>query len=213
MQKLNVDKWKRKNQFHYFKDFENPFYNVCTEVDVTRLVTFGEKYNLPFSLTSLYLSLKAVNDYEPFRYRIHGDEVIIYDKVHAGQTVLNTNETFSFCYFPYISNFHDFYDNSLDVLKDHRNNEGQLDPKTDHDDLIHYSTLPWIKFTSISHARQLSRKDSIPKMVFGKYFQDSDKIKMPFSVEVHHALIDGLHIARYLELFQKYLNDPEPYLS
>jgi len=42
----------------------------------------------------------------------------------------------------------------------------------------------------------------------GKYNTEGDKMIMPVSVEVHHSLMDGLHVGRYFELFQKYLNQP-----
>jgi chloramphenicol O-acetyltransferase type A len=213
MQKLNIDKWDRKSQFNFFKDYENPFYNICTEVNITRLLKYTEDKHIPFSIASLFISLKVVNEYDPFRYRIRNDDVMIYDCIHGGQTVLNPDKTFSFCYFEYYDDFNRFKKNAQFVLEKHRENKGKLDPRTDQDDLIHYSTLPWIKFTSISHARKFSRRDSIPKIVFGKYFKVGDTFKMPFSIEVHHALIDGYHVAKYLEQFQDYLHSPDLILA
>ena len=35
-------------------------------------------------------------------------------------------------------------------------------------------------------------------------------MKMPVSIEVHHALADGLHVGRYLERFQELLDDWPP---
>jgi len=55
--------------------------------------------------------------------------------------------------------------------------------------------------------------DSIPQMVFGKYFKDGATSKMPFSIEVHHALIDGYHVAKYHEKFQDYLQYPDSILA
>jgi chloramphenicol O-acetyltransferase type A len=43
-------------------------------------------------------------------------------------------------------------------------------------------------------------------MVFGKMFDDGPRRKMPFSVEVHHALVDGLHVGRFFNLFQEKLD-------
>jgi chloramphenicol O-acetyltransferase type A len=31
---------------------------------------------------------------------------------------------------------------------------------------------------------------------------------MPLSVQVHHALMDGIHVGRYYEKFQAYLDHP-----
>jgi chloramphenicol O-acetyltransferase type A len=31
---------------------------------------------------------------------------------------------------------------------------------------------------------------------------------MPVSVEVHHALVDGIHVGRFFEIYQGYLDEP-----
>jgi chloramphenicol O-acetyltransferase len=35
---------------------------------------------------------------------------------------------------------------------------------------------------------------------------------MPVSVEVHHALVDGLQVSRFLDVFQEDLEQPEKLL-
>lgn len=212
MRFLDLDTWNRKEQYDFFRSFDNPYYNICVNVDVTRLLDHIKNHEMSFSLTSLYLSLKAANDHEFMRYRIHGDQVIIHDVIHAGQTILNEDKTFSFCYFEHKSSYSEFEYNAKTVLEEHRANPGKLNPAINEDDLIHYSSVPWISFNSISHARKFDQGISIPKIVFGKYFKEPGNVKMPFSVEVHHALVDGYHVGEYLNYFQKLLNDPETYL-
>jgi chloramphenicol O-acetyltransferase type A len=36
---------------------------------------------------------------------------------------------------------------------------------------------------------------------------------MPLSVQVHHALMDGLHVGRYYERVGQYMSDPETLLE
>jgi chloramphenicol O-acetyltransferase type A len=36
---------------------------------------------------------------------------------------------------------------------------------------------------------------------------------MPFSVEVHHALMDGLHVGRYLSQLESKLASPEEFVK
>ena len=72
--------------------------------------------------------------------------------------------------------------------------------------MVQYSVLPWLSFTSNSHARQLSHSDSVPKITFGKLERVEEKLKMPMSVHVNHALMDGYHVGQYVEYFQKLLN-------
>ena len=53
----------------------------------------------------------------------------------------------------------------------------------------------------------------MPKISFGKFTRENDRTVMPFSVEVHHALVDGLHVGRYIARIEEMLAQPERYLS
>jgi chloramphenicol O-acetyltransferase type A len=55
--------------------------------------------------------------------------------------------------------------------------------------------------------------DSIPRISWGKYFRDDNLIKMPLSVQVHHALMDGFHVGRYFQQVQKYLDTSESWIE
>ena len=84
----------------------------------------------------------------------------------------------------------------------------------DHDvAMVHYSVIPWVHFRALSHPRNYGSGDCIPKIVFGKYSDDNGSIKMPISVEAHHALLDGFHMGQYFEGFQSCANLPEIFLE
>ncbi|MES1244892.1 MAG: CatA-like O-acetyltransferase [Acidobacteriota bacterium] len=93
-----------------------------------------------------------------------------------------------------------------------RTTGGRMEARDDRTDLLHCSALPWVSFTSISHARNWGREDSVPKLAFGKVFEQDGRRLMPVSVEVHHALLDGLHVGRYLESLQESFLAPEALL-
>jgi chloramphenicol O-acetyltransferase type A len=75
-------------------------------------------------------------------------------------------------------------------------------------DLIRFSVLPWFDFTSISHARNFSAQNSAPQITFGKITEVGERFTMPVSIHVHHALVDGLHVARFVTQFERYLAAP-----
>lgn len=87
MHYLNIENWNRKEQFQFFKDFDNPFFNVCTEIEIGAFLEFVKLKNLSFSLTCLFASLKAANETEPMRYRLDGDRIAVYDRIDAGNTL------------------------------------------------------------------------------------------------------------------------------
>ncbi|MFQ5630769.1 MAG: CatA-like O-acetyltransferase [bacterium] len=210
---LEIETWKRKAQYHFFKKYDQPFFNICAPVDITALYEISKAKALSFFLTSLYFSTHSANAIPEFRYRLRGDRVLIYDAIHPASTVLKKDDTFGFCYFEYTKSFSVFHENASRHLNDILEKSDALDPQEDRDDLIHYSVIPWLAFTSFSHARRFGMDDSVPKIVFGKYEKIKDKIKMPVSVEVHHALMDGLHVGRFFETLQDYLIEPEAILN
>lgn len=203
---LDLATWPRRQHFELFRAYEQPFFNLSAEVDVTRLVELSAAPGGPsFFLASLFLSLSAANEIEPFRYRLRGERVMVHEVVHGGSTVLLPDETFTFAYFDYRPDFPRFAAAASRVLEEVRQDPGALRPSDERDDLLHYSVIPWVSFTSFAHARRRRADDSVPKVVFGKHRPAGERRKMPVSVEVHHALMDGLHVGRFYERFQELL--------
>ncbi|MDN5289542.1 MAG: Chloramphenicol O-acetyltransferase type [Mucilaginibacter sp.] len=204
-QKINIDTWIRKEHFNFFKNFEEPFYGVVVNIDCTTAFNFTKNNGLSFFWYYLHKSLTAVNDLENFKYRIYGDEVILYDQINAGPTIGRSNGTFGFSYVHYHPSFDEFMTGAKKEIERVQNSTNLFAPNPD-DDIVHYSALPWVDFTSISHARSFSFPDSSPKMSFGKMTENNGKKTMPVSVHVHHALVDGLHVGQYIDLFQELMN-------
>jgi chloramphenicol O-acetyltransferase type A len=159
-----------------------------------------------------YFALRTANEIEPFRYRLREGRVIVHDVIHGGTTVLLPNETFTFAYFDYEPNFEKFIGPAENAVREVLSGDGAF-RRNPSDDRIHFTTLPWVSFTSFSHARNWGLEDSVPKIAFGKFIETNDRTLLPFSVEVHHALMDGLHVGLYVTRLQEALAKPEIYLS
>ena len=80
---LDLQQWARKDQFHFFQQFEEPFFGVCIEIDCSHAYTVSKEKGVSFFLYYLHKSLAAANAIEPFRYRIADQQVWIYETVHA----------------------------------------------------------------------------------------------------------------------------------
>ena len=99
---LDMANWSRRELFHFFIEYSNPYFNVCTRVDITKFISFvREQPGVRISLALHYFSLRVANEIEPFRYRLRDDKVFVYDVVNGGTTVLLPNESFAFAYFDY----------------------------------------------------------------------------------------------------------------
>jgi chloramphenicol O-acetyltransferase type A len=71
------------------------------------------------------------------------------------------------------------------------------------------TAIPWVSFTSFTHPMHLQRADSVPRFAWGKFFEEDKCLKMPLSVQVHHALMDGVHVGRFYAEVQNYLHHPD----
>jgi len=203
---LDIDIWVRKDHFHFFRKFEEPFFGVTVDLDCTTAYEFCKDTGRSFFLYHLYQSLKAANETEPFRYRIAGDSVRVYDQVNASPTINRPDGTFGFSYMDYHSDLDHFMDQAQIEIEGVQNSKG-LKPAITGENVIHYSSLPWIRFRSISHARSFSFADSCPKISFGKMTEVSGTRSLPVSVHVHHALADGYHAGQFLDRFQALMMD------
>ncbi len=204
--KIDINEWNRKAQFLFYKDFDQPFFNITATIDITNLLSSCKRKDISFFLTCLFLSQKVINKIDSFRYRIQGEDVVLYENVEAGSTILFDDNTFGFCYFKNYSGIEEYIMKGEEQIQKAKAKKAFL-PEDFRDDLIHYSVVPWISFTSLQHARDSKFQDSIPKIVFGKYFKEGDAVKMPISISGHHALLDGYHVGVYLDELALVMND------
>lgn len=204
-QQLDINTWARKDHYHFFSQFEEPFFGVCVHVDCTRAYYVSKAYGYSFFLYYLHKAMVAMNLVEPFRYRIIDKQVWIYDHIDPSPTINRPDGTFGFAYFPYHPDIETFAATAKTETEKVQHTTG-LVPAVSGENVVHCSSLPWINFTSLSHARSFSFPDSCPKISFGKMTDNDGKMTMPVSVHVHHALMDGYHVGQFLEEFQKHLD-------
>lgn len=199
---IDVETWNRRNTFEFFRDFQDPFFNITANLDVTNLYSFCKGNGISFSLANLFCSLETANSIKEFRFRLLEGKLVEYESIDATQTILNPDETFSFCYFQRQPDVFAF-DKAGIVSIEKYTNLSTFDVEADRIDLIYYSVIPWISFTSFKHASRFDNTQTVPRMVFGKMFEDGGKMKIPHSVEVNHAIMDGIHVGKYFNQLQE----------
>ncbi len=210
---LDVTTWARRDLFEFFIGFDKPYFNICTNVDVTRLMELlRHRPGTSVTLAYHYFALRVANEIEPFRYRLRDGRVLVHDVIHGGTTVLQPNESFTFAYFNFDQDFEKFMleaQRSVDIVKQ---GNSPFEPRAD-DAAIHFTALPWVAFTSFSHARNWKTEDSVPKIAFGKFVKEATRTLLPISVEVHHALVDGVHVGRFINRLEEALANPAAILA
>ena len=204
---IDVKTWERGSLFGLFSEFTDPYHGVCLRVDCTESFRFAKDNRLSVFLTLLHRSLVAAHEVETFRTRVVHGGVWRYATIHGGSAVGRANGTIGFAHYEYQPEVMPFVRAASAEVERVKGRDDLERPS--HQNLIRYSVLPWFDFTSISHAMDLATPDSAPKITFGRMTETAGRRTMPVSIHVHHGLVDGLHVAQFVERFERALAAPE----
>jgi chloramphenicol O-acetyltransferase type A len=203
MKKIDLEKWKRKEHFEYFCSLDDPYWSIVTEVDCTKTFKYTKEHQQSFFLSYLHRILIALNKVEELKMRIVDNEIYCYEQVHASATILREDETFGCCFIDFIEDFDKFQTNARLKIAEIKERTGMCLEEDYRPDQVHFSSIPWHSFSGLTYARSLKPQDSVPKITTGKASGLNEKVTFPIAVQVHHGLVDGLHVSRFLQ----YLND------
>lgn len=218
---LDTDAWPRRDAYDFFRGFDKPYFNVCVRLDVAPLKAVVDALEPGLLWRAYhYVALRLANQLEPFRLRIEGGSMRIHERVDGSSTVLREDGSFTFADLDVhaqgdaaLLDFESFAAQAGASVTAARSRLLPFEPRPLDQQRIHFTTLPWLHFTSFSHARNWGREDSIPKLAFGRIEYDGARAWLPLSVEVHHALMDGLHVGQFVQGFEVALRDPAAWLA
>jgi len=207
MRHINLETWPRRELFKLYSAWDYPHFNMCANVDLTAFYPVLKQRGIPFTVAIVYVIARAANAIPEFRYRIRAGEVVEHKVVHPSTTILTDEDLFSFCQIDFTEDYASFAAGAVEriaYVREHptvKNEPGQ-------DNVLYMTAIPWVSFTSFMHPIDLSPVDSVPRFAWGKFFEDGTLLKMPLSVQAHHALMDGMHMGRFYAQVQDYLHHP-----
>lgn len=207
MEIINIESWNRKEHFEFFSRMASPYFGITTEVDCTIAYDNAKENGNSFFTHYLHKSMIAVNSVEELRLRIVDNKVALFEKINAGATVGRADGTFGFIFVNFYDDFETFNKELQNKIQTVLNSTGlRLNDDDIKKDLIRHSTIPWTSFTGLLHPTNFDRTESVPKITFGKFSIREGKKYLPVSIEAHHGLVDGFHLAKYLSEFQRQLD-------
>jgi len=207
MRQIDMQTWPRREHFELLSAFNHPHAGLCANVDLTAFYPVVKQRGISFTVATVYVLARAANAIPEFRYRIRGGEVVEHEIVHPSVTILANEDLFSFCAIDYIEDFSLFAPRAAEQIA-YVQEHPTLEDDPGRDDLLFMSAIPWVSFTSVMHPMQLHPADSVPRIAWGKFFEEGEFLKMPLDVQGHHALMDGIHIGRFYAEVQHYLQQP-----
>jgi chloramphenicol O-acetyltransferase type B len=201
---VDMKKWKRTMHCEVFRNSVQPQYCVSLELDITHFYKIVKEKKYSFTLAFIYAVAKCANEIEEFRYRFQDGNVVLYDRINTSFTFLN-KETELFKVVN--ADMKDSMEEYISVASETEQNQSAYFTGPLGNDVFQFSALPWISFTHISHTDSGKKENATPLFDWGKFFERDGKLILPFSIQVHHSFVDGIHIGKLIENLQKYLNE------
>lgn len=206
MKKIVFQDSHREKHFAFFASMDNPHFGITANVDITNFLEVVRKSaELRFTPAIVYLIGRVAMEVKPFRWRIRGEEIVEHEVLKPSFAVpTKHSHAFSFCTVAWVDDpkvFHQRAVNEMEAMAEapsFEDEEGQ-------DNYLFLSAFPWASFTSVTHAMDTRRGDSVPRITWGKYFKQGDRVLMPLAVQAHHGLVDGSDLGRYYQQMERLL--------
>ncbi len=208
---IDVSLWSRKEYFDYYLNTVPCTYSMTLNLDITILLDTIKKNGIKLYPATIYLLSKIVNRQEEFRTAIdENGNVGVYDFMHPAYTIFHKdNEIFTNIWTEYDVLFSEFYNNYVkDTQKYGDVKQFSAKPNTP-PNIFTISSIPWVSFTGFNLNLPKINNYLLPIFTTGKYFDQNDRTWLPMSIQVHHAVCDGYHVARFINELQEAFNQFE----
>ena len=203
MKKIDLENWERRLHYQIFRNSVQPQYCVTFELDITHFLEVIRKHHYSFTFSFVFAVSKCANQIKEFRYRFVEGEPVIFDKINTAFTYLNKDtELFKVVNVEMTNTLEEYV--ALATEKEQAQKEYFTTPLGN--DVFQFSAFPWVAYTHISHTDSGNKDNATPLFDWGKYYEKDGKIMLPFSVQVHHSFVDGVHIGKLAKDLQNYLN-------
>ncbi|MGP6085388.1 CatA-like O-acetyltransferase [Antarctobacter jejuensis] len=202
---VDLETWPRTQQFRWFRGFQRPHYAVTTRMDATVLMARRKPRGVsPFRacLHAIGCGLHAVPE---LNMRFRGDTVVRHDRVTMSMPVPSDKGGFNFGYVDFDPDFAVFEPRAKAQIDEARRRDSLAPNESATDAVAYMSCLPWLDFTSIDNAMP-NAEDCIPRVAWGKIVPEGERWRMAMSIQVHHALVDGVHLGGYFAAVQEALD-------
>lgn len=200
---IDETNWKRALHCQIFRNSIEPSYCVTFELDITNFLKKARALKYSFTFSLIFIVTKCANDIEEFRYRFLDGQIVLYDRINTAFTYLDKNTEL----FKVVNvEMQETLENYVAVAAQKAANQKEYFTGPLGNDVFQFSPMPWVTYTHISHTNSGKKDNATPLFDWGKYYERDGKWILPFSIQVHHSFIDGVHIGKLADSLQNYLN-------
>ena len=203
---IDLNAWSRGNLFQFYIDKMRIVMSLTVDIDVKNLKLYSKKTGIPFYPLMLWVVSKVINNHDEFKYSWDNEgNLIRWDYVSPSYTDFHSDdENFTKMVTEYSDDLTEFYGRVMADRERYKNDRAILENQPLN--FFDVSCLPWVRYKHFDVHVFDEGKFLAPVVTWGKYEQTEDKLLMPLTMNIHHAVADGFHLSRFFNEVQELID-------
>ena len=203
---VDFSAWPRGDLFRFYMDHMRVVMSLTADVNVAPLVRFVKKNGMKFYPAMIWAVSRVVNAHEEFRFGWDAEKNLIrWDVISPSYAHFHRSDgNFTKRVTLYAENLAEFYARFMEDRERYRDLRGvAADQPPNRFDV---SCLPWVRYRHFD-VHVFDQGDFLaPVVTWGKYEAEGDKLVMPLTMNIHHAVADGFHLSRFFTEVQELMD-------
>ncbi|WJH35807.1 type A chloramphenicol O-acetyltransferase [Paenibacillus sp. CC-CFT747] len=192
---IDLDSWARKPYYEHYLNRVRCTYSMTADLDITLLQSERTSRGIRLYPALLYLIAKVVNRHSEFRTCLDAEGRLgVWEQMSPGFTIFHEDDqTFSSIWTPFHEEFGPFYEGCLRQMEAFRKAKGLFPDPAEPPNTFPISSIPWVSFTGFNLNIYNEGAYLLPIFTVGQFRRQEGRIRLPVSVQFHHAVCDGYH--------------------
>lgn len=201
--RIEMESFERRMYYDYFMS-EGTTLSMTVKINVTKALARCRQEGWRFYGFSIHCLTGVVNSIENMRYDLIDEELVLWESLTPGFTSFNQqSKHFHALWIDYQTNPQKFDLVFKQIVEQYQDSDHISPREHAPANLFNISAIPWVHFDSFVGHNQKSHKNLLPIVSLGKYQTQDEETWMPVNLKVHHATMDGYHLALFFEKLQK----------
>ena len=203
---VDLNTWSRGELFRFYIQRMRIVMSLTVDINVAPLVRFVKEHGLKFYPTMIWAVSRVVNSHAEFKYGWDGEgRLIRWDFISPSYADFHReDDAFTKLVTEYSPDLTAFHARFLADRERHREDRAVLEGQPpNHFDV---SCLPWVRYRHFDVHVFDEGKFLAPVVTWGKYEAEGDRLVLPLTMNIHHAVADGFHLSRFFTDVQKLID-------
>lgn len=201
---------KKTLSYSNFIGYSDPVFSIASKLDVSKLYEWCKNVHNSFFIEFMHLVVTVINETESMRVRLLNGEPVLYRSICPSFIVMRDDGTICTRLVQYSNDCGGFFRRTRQAIDYTKHSPSEPEFNNGHRlDVVYLSSMEWIEVVGFKNPYNYNDVDScsIPRVAWGKVVPEADRFVLVVDVSVHHALMDGAHLASFFIKLQQRLDD------